>query len=107
MSHRYQWSILGACAGAYLLALGLITGVVSERFRFDGARAAVLQEFDEATQRARAHAMAWEREVRKNRSSAPEPSAVCWRFVSPSPVSRSACSHGATRWRRFDRTACP
>ncbi len=73
MSRRYQWSILGAFAGVYLIALGLLTGVVSERFRFDGMRASILQQFDEATQRARAHAMAWEREVQANTPPAATP----------------------------------
>lgn len=86
MSHRYQWSLLGACAGIYLIALGLITGVVSERFRFDGARAAILQQFDEATQRARAHAMAWEREVRKNTSTSVSAVDSASPAASPSPA---------------------
>jgi hypothetical protein len=65
MSRRYQWSILGTLAGIYLIALGLLTGVVTERFRFDGMRTSILEQFDEATQRARAHAMAWEREIQR------------------------------------------
>ena len=73
MSRRYQWSILGTLAGIYLVALGLLTGVVSERFRFDGMRTSILQRFDEATQRARAHAMVWEREIQKSTPPAAAP----------------------------------
>ena len=92
MGHRYQWSLLGACAGVYLIALGLITGVVSERFRFDSARAAILQQFDEATQRARAHAMAWEQEVRKNTSAAPVTS------TSPAATPRTETIDSTISW---------
>jgi hypothetical protein len=94
MSRRYQWSLLGACAGVYLIALGLITGVVSERFRFDGARAAILQQFDEAAQRARAHAMAWEQEVRKNTSAPPTAS-------SPAATPRTATIDSTISWRTY------
>jgi hypothetical protein len=73
MSRRHQWSILGAVAGVYLVALGLLTGVVSERFRFDGMRATILRQFDEATQRARGHAMAWEQEIQKSAGPAATP----------------------------------
>jgi hypothetical protein len=85
MSGRYQWSILGACAGVYLVALGLLTGVVSERF--DDMRTSILQRFDEATQRARAHAMAWERDVQRN--------------PSPSATPRTETIDRAVSWRAF------
>jgi hypothetical protein len=87
MSRRYQWSILGTLAGAYLIALGLLTGVVTERFRFDGMRTSILQQFDEATQRARAHAMAWERELQKN--------------TAPAATARTETIDKAVSWRTY------
>jgi hypothetical protein len=38
---------------AYALALGILVGVVMERFRFDRDRAAVLREYEEKTARVR------------------------------------------------------
>jgi hypothetical protein len=73
MSRRYQWSILGAFAGVYLVALGLLTGVASERFRFDGVRTSILHQLDEAAQRARERAMAWERDIQRNTPPAATP----------------------------------
>jgi hypothetical protein len=65
MTRRRQWGILGALTVIYLVGLGLLAGVVSERWRFHGVRIGILRQLDEATTRARAHAMAREQEVQR------------------------------------------
>jgi hypothetical protein len=72
MTRRRQWAILGGLTGLYLVGLGVLGGIVSERFRFDELRTGVLHRLEEATQRARAHAMAWGKEVQR----VPSPSAT-------------------------------
>jgi len=42
--------IRGACAlGAYLLVLGFLGGMLASAIRFDGQRAAILSELDDAS----------------------------------------------------------
>jgi hypothetical protein len=72
MTHRRQWVILGVLTGVYLIGLGVLGGIVSERFRFDDVRTNVLRRLEEATHRAPAHAMASEKEVQR----VPPPSAT-------------------------------
>jgi hypothetical protein len=55
-----------------LIGLGVLGGIVKERFTFDDVRTSVLRRIEEATHRARAHAMAWEKEVQR----VPPPSAT-------------------------------
>jgi hypothetical protein len=54
---RRQWIVLSALASLYLIALGAVIGVVSERFRFDGTRNRIVSELQEATLRVRTNAM--------------------------------------------------
>lgn len=65
MTRRRQWLILGVLTGVYVIGLGVLGGIVSERFRFDDVRTNVLRRLEQATHRARAHAMAWEKEVQR------------------------------------------
>ena len=54
--------VLGALVGTYLLALGFLGGVATERMRFDAARAAVLEHFETAATSLRLRLMTLERE---------------------------------------------
>ncbi|MBM3220842.1 MAG: hypothetical protein FJZ38_19565, partial [Candidatus Rokubacteria bacterium] len=47
----------------YLVGLGLLAGVASEPLRFDRVRTAIVRQLGESLDKARAHAMTWEREV--------------------------------------------
>src|SRR5438034_1422377 len=63
MSQRNQWAVLGSLVALYLVGLGGLSGVISERIRFDGTRNRVVAELQEATQRVHAKAIAWERSI--------------------------------------------
>lgn len=65
MTRRRQWGMLGALTVIYLVGLGLLAGIVSERWRFDAVRTTILRQFDDATTRARAHAMVREQEIQR------------------------------------------
>jgi hypothetical protein len=65
MTRRQQWGILGSVTVVYLVGLGLLAGVISERWRFDTVRTGILRHLDEVTTRARAHAMAREQEIQR------------------------------------------
>ena len=56
MTRRRQWAILGTLTAIYLVGLGVLAGIASERVRFDAVRTSLVRQFAEATQRARAHA---------------------------------------------------
>ncbi len=56
--------IRGACAlGAYLLVLGFLGGMLASAIRFDGQRAAILSELDDASARVRAQLMRLEHDA--------------------------------------------
>jgi hypothetical protein len=56
--------IRGACAlGAYLLVLGFLVGMLVSAIRFDGQRAAILSELDDASTRVRAQLMRLEHDA--------------------------------------------
>ena len=56
--------IRGACAlGAYLLVLGFLGGMLVSAIQFDGQRAAVLAELEDASSRARAKLMLLEHDA--------------------------------------------
>ena len=64
MTRNRRWTILGVLTGLYLVGLGVLGGMVSERLRFDAARTRIVSELQEATRRVHAHAMAREHELR-------------------------------------------
>jgi hypothetical protein len=49
--------ILGLILGLYLVAMGFVLGVVVERWRFDEARRAVLDRYNEVVRQVRSHQM--------------------------------------------------
>src|SRR5438046_2956557 len=63
MSRRRQWGILGALTATYLVGLGLLAGIVSERLRFDTVRTRIVRQLDDARLRAHASAMTLEADV--------------------------------------------
>ena len=65
MTRRRQWSILGALTATYLVGLGLLAGIVSERLRFDTVRTRIVRQLDDARLRAKASAMTLEMEVQR------------------------------------------
>ena len=64
MTRHRRWTVLGVLTGLYLVGLGMLGGIVSERLRFDAARTRIVGQLEEATRRAHAHAMAREHELR-------------------------------------------
>ena len=58
--------LLALVAGLYLVGLGIAGGIVTERFRFDHARASRLAELDTLTSRVRAHLMMLEKETHQS-----------------------------------------
>lgn len=61
MTSRWKRALLLVLAALYLLGVGFFLGVVVERMRFDGARAAVLDRYREAVRRVHEHQMDIER----------------------------------------------
>jgi hypothetical protein len=56
--------IAGACMlGAYLLVLGFLGGMLASAIRFDGQRAAILSELDDASARVHAQLMRLEHDA--------------------------------------------
>jgi len=56
--------IRGACGlGAYLLVLGFLGGMLVSAIRFDGQRATILSELDDASTRVRAQLMRLEHDA--------------------------------------------
>jgi hypothetical protein len=49
--------ILRLILGLYLVAMGFVLGVVVERWRFDEARRAVLDRYNEVVRQVRSHQM--------------------------------------------------
>jgi len=62
--------VIGSVVASYLVALGLLGGIVAERIRFDRERRAAVARFETATQRLRAemitaeHVVTWRRAER-------------------------------------------
>lgn len=73
MTRRRQWAILGMLGAVYLAVLGVLTGVVSERVRFDGATSGILHQLDEAARRARTQTIHWQRQTRAAEQPAAAP----------------------------------
>jgi len=49
--------ILRLALGVYLVAMGFALGMIVERWRFDGARRAVLDRYNEVVRQVRSHQM--------------------------------------------------
>ena len=52
---KWRWAMLGGGLGIYLLGLGFLGGILTERVRFDRQRAAVLSRYDELARTWRAY----------------------------------------------------
>ena len=64
MPTKRQQIVLVALGAVYLMGMGALIGVVSERVRFDGVRNQIVRDLHDAAQRARDNAMAIERRFR-------------------------------------------
>jgi hypothetical protein len=64
MPTKRQQIVLVALGAVYLMGMGALIGVVSERVRFDGVRNRIVRDLHEAAQRVRDNAMAIERHSR-------------------------------------------
>jgi hypothetical protein len=73
MTRNRRWTVLGVLTGLYLVGLGMLGGMVSERLRFDAARTRIVSQLEEATRRAHTHAMARELELRPAAEPAASP----------------------------------
>ena len=73
MTERRQWLIVGGLGAVYLVGLGVLAGIVSERFRFDGIRNQIVHQLEAAREHSRAKAMASEHEVRGDAPPAAAP----------------------------------
>ena len=65
MTRWRRGAILAVLTALYLVSLGVLGGIISERLRFDAIRTRSVKQLDEATRRARAQAMAREHETRR------------------------------------------
>jgi hypothetical protein len=54
---RWRRRILTLAVGIYLVAMGFVLGIVVERWRFDEARRAVLDRYNEVVRQVRSHQM--------------------------------------------------
>jgi hypothetical protein len=61
VSTPWRRGLLRAALVVYLVAMGFMAGVAFERMRFDGARKAVLDRYNEMIHKARATQMNLER----------------------------------------------
>jgi hypothetical protein len=59
---RWRRRILTLAIGIYLVAMGFVLGIVVERWRFDEARRAVLDRYNEVVRQVRSHQMKIEME---------------------------------------------
>lgn len=57
MSPVWRRRILKAALGIYLVGMGFVLGVVVERWRFDSARKAVLDRYNEVLRQVHTHQM--------------------------------------------------
>jgi hypothetical protein len=57
VSPRWRRRILTLAVGIYLVAMGFVLGIVVERWRFDEARRAVLDRYNEVVRQVRSHQM--------------------------------------------------
>jgi hypothetical protein len=73
MTQRQQWVVLGALGATYFLGLGVLIGIVNERFRYDAVRGRIVSELQDATRRVKAHAMAFERDAHAGEAPAAMP----------------------------------
>jgi hypothetical protein len=89
MTQRQQWGLLGSLAVVYLIGLGVLAGVISERIRFDTVRARSLRRLEDATARARAGAMEREKELQT---------------TAPSATLVTDIGAGGARWRVYVQT---
>jgi hypothetical protein len=62
MPPRWRRRILTLAVGIYLVAMGFVLGIVVERWRFDEARRAVLDRYNEVVRQVRSHQMKIEME---------------------------------------------
>ena len=62
---------VSAVVGLYLLGLGVLTGMLIEKIRFDEARSGLLTELDQDSQRLHERLMAIERETAVERKGTP------------------------------------
>ena len=53
----WQRRILRLAVGVYLVAMGFVLGMIVERWRFDDARRAVLDRYNEVVRQVRSHQM--------------------------------------------------
>ena len=51
---RARHHVIACLVGAYLLAMGFLGGMIVSAMRFDGQRAAILSELEDASTRGRA-----------------------------------------------------
>jgi hypothetical protein len=54
---RWRRRLLTLAVGIYLVAMGFVLGTVVERWRFDEARQAVLDRYNQAVRQLRGHQM--------------------------------------------------
>jgi hypothetical protein len=57
VSSLWRRRILRLVLGLYLIAMGFVLGMVVERWRFDEARRAVLDRYNEVVRQVRSHQM--------------------------------------------------
>ena len=70
MSDQTRWSTVRGALAVYLLALGLLGGILVERVRFDRSRTAVLERYDAAVRDLKAQRMAIELAQARDRAAA-------------------------------------
>jgi hypothetical protein len=58
-----RYTVFGLLGALYLIAVGALLGVATERFRFDEVRTGVVRQMEEVVARIRSRAMAFEREI--------------------------------------------
>ena len=63
MTRKRPWVVLGALTAVYLIAVGVLTGVVRERLRVDRLRDNIVRTLGEAMRRVRPLATLWERDL--------------------------------------------
>jgi hypothetical protein len=73
MTRNRRLTVLGVLTGLYLVGLGVLGGIVSERLRFDAVRTRIVSQLEEAIRRAHAHAMAREHDLRPAASPSASP----------------------------------
>jgi hypothetical protein len=57
VSSRWRRRLLRLALGLYLVAMGFALGMIVERWRFDEARRAVLDRYNEVVRQVRSHQM--------------------------------------------------